>query len=60
MEAMAAELGFNKVSEQKLAVAKSIKEYVGKGGFLFAMCSGTDTFDVALAAEGVDITPTPF
>ena len=60
MEAMAAELGFNKVSEQKLAVAKSIKEYVGKGGFLFAMCSGTDTFDVALAAEGVDINPTPF
>jgi hypothetical protein len=60
MEAMATELGFNKVSDQKLAVAKTIKEYVGKGGFLFAMCSGTDTFDVALAAEGIDIAPTPF
>jgi hypothetical protein len=60
MEAMATELGFKKVSEQKLAVAKTIKEYVGKGGFLFAMCSGTDTFDVALAAEGIDIAPTPF
>lgn len=60
MEAMASELGFNKVSDQKLAVAKTIKEYVGKGGFLFAMCSGTDTFDVALAAEGIDIAPTPF
>ena len=60
METMATELGFNKVSDQKLAVAKTIKKYVSKGGFLFAMCSGTDTFDVALAAEGIDIAPTPF
>ena len=60
MEAMAAELGYNKVSEQKRAVAQTIKEFVGNGGFLFAMCSGTDTFDIALASEGIDITPTPF
>lgn len=60
MEALAKELGFNKVSEEKLAVAKTIKEYVGNGGFLFAMCSGTDTFDIALAAEGVDIVPAQF
>lgn len=60
MEAMASELGFSKVSDQKKEVARIIKEYVGNGGFLFAMCSGTDTFDVALAAQGIDIAPTPF
>ena len=60
MEAMARELGFNKVSNEKKAVARKIKEYVGNGGFLFAMCSGTDTFDIALAAEGVDIAPAQF
>lgn len=60
MEAMASELGFNKVSDQKRAVAQTIKEFVGNGGFLFAMCSGTDTFDIALASEGLDIAPTPF
>ncbi|MEO1023024.1 MAG: asparagine synthetase B [Bacteroidota bacterium] len=60
MEAMAKELGFNKVSEQKKEVARTIKNYVGNGGFLFAMCSGTDTFDIALAAEGIDIAPQPF
>lgn len=60
MEAMASELGFSKVSEQKKQVALEIKEYVGNGGFLFAMCSGTDTFDIALASLGVDIAPEPF
>ncbi|HBQ61468.1 MAG TPA: asparagine synthetase B, partial [Balneolaceae bacterium] len=60
MEAMAAELGYSSVSEQKKDVAHTIKEYVGEGGFLFAMCSGTDTFDIALAAEGVDIAPEQF
>lgn len=55
MEALARDLGFDKVSMLKLAVAKRIKEYVEGGGFLFAMCSATDTFDIALAAEGVDI-----
>lgn len=60
LEAMARRQGFNKVSEMKSAVVRTIKEYIGQGGFLFAMCSGTDTFDIALAAEGVDIVPTPF
>lgn len=60
MEAMAKRLGFSKVSEQKKAVARTIKEYVGNGGFLFAMCSGTDTFDIALAAGSVDIAPQQF
>lgn len=48
-------LGYEKVSEQKLAVAKKIKEYTVGGGFLFAMCSATDSYDIALSAEGVDI-----
>lgn len=60
MEALAKSLGFNKVSDEKKAVARKIRDYVGNGGFLFAMCSGTDTFDIALAAEDVDIVPTPF
>jgi len=55
MEALAQRNGFAKVSQLKLAVAKKIKEYVGGGGFMFAMCSATDTYDIALAAEGLDI-----
>ncbi len=55
MEALAAQLGFAKVSQLKLAVVKEIREYVGGGGFMFAMCSATDTYDIALAAEGLDI-----
>lgn len=54
-EALAAKLGFNKVSEEKRAVANKIRNYVIGGGFMFAMCSATDSFDIALAAEGVDI-----
>ncbi|HCA83009.1 MAG TPA: asparagine synthetase B [Flavobacteriales bacterium] len=54
-EAMAKFLGFAKVSELKLGVALRIKEYVAGGGFLFTMCSGTDSYDIALSAEGVDI-----
>ncbi|HNF70867.1 MAG TPA: hypothetical protein PLP34_00540 [Chitinophagaceae bacterium] len=54
-EAMAKKHGFNKVSQLKLAVAKKIKEFVIGGGYLFAMCSATDSYDIALAAEGVDI-----
>jgi len=54
-EATARKLGFSKVSELKKAVARAIKSYVAAGGFLFAMCSATDTFDIALAAEGIDI-----
>ncbi len=54
-ERIARALGFAKVSECKKAVARAIREYAARGGFLFAMCSATDTFDIALAAEGVDI-----
>lgn len=47
--------GYSKVSHMKLAVAKEIKQYLSNGGFLFAMCSATDTYDLALAAENTDI-----
>ncbi|MFN2431117.1 MAG: asparagine synthetase B, partial [Cryomorphaceae bacterium] len=55
MEALAGELGFNKVSHLKLAVAQRIKEYTAGGGFLFTMCSGTDSYDIALSAQHTDI-----
>lgn len=54
-EKLALSLGYSKVSDQKLAVANKIREYVLGGGFMFAMCSATDSFDVALAAHEVDI-----
>jgi hypothetical protein len=54
-EKLAAKLGYNKVSEEKLAVAKKIRDFVIGGGFMFAMCSATDSFDIALSADGVDI-----
>jgi hypothetical protein len=59
-EAMAQRLGFPTVSEEKKAVALKIKNYVGQGGFLFAMCSATDSYDIALAAEEVDIVESVF
>ena len=59
-EKLAKELGFAKVSEEKLAVSKKIRDYVIGGGFMFAMCSATDSFDIALAAEGVDIAEAMF
>lgn len=54
-EEMAAKLGFSKVSQLKLAVANKIKEFTAGGGYLFAMCSAPDSYDVALAAQNVDI-----
>lgn len=54
-EELAAKLGYDKVSEAKRDVALKIRDYVVGGGFMFAMCSATDSFDIALAAEGVDI-----
>lgn len=54
-EGLAKKHGFAKVSQLKLAVAKKVKEFVAGGGFMFAMCSATDSFDIALSAEGVDI-----
>ncbi len=59
-EAMAKEMGYAKVSQMKGAVAGKIRDYVAGGGYLFTMCSGTDSYDIALAAEGVDICDTPF
>ena len=59
-EKQAKELGFSKVSEEKLAVAKKIRDYVIGGGFMFAMCSATDSFDISLSAEGVDIAEAMF
>ncbi|PKH68186.1 asparagine synthetase B [Flavobacterium sp. ALD4] len=54
-EKLVSKLGFTKVSEEKGAVAKKIRDFVVGGGFMFAMCSATDSFDIALAADGVDI-----
>jgi hypothetical protein len=54
-EKLAKKLGYDKVSQEKGAVALKIRNYVIGGGFMFAMCSATDSFDIALAADGVDI-----
>lgn len=59
-EAMAAELGFTKVSLMKRQVALNIQNFVVGGGFLFTMCSGTDSFDIALAAQQTDIVESVF
>jgi hypothetical protein len=59
-EKLAGEQGFPSVSEHKKASARAIKEYVRRGGFLFSMCSGTDSYDVALSAEGVDVVDVAF
>lgn len=59
-EAIAHRHGYTKVSQMKLAVAKAIKDYCLGGGFLFAMCSGAETFDIALAADGIDIVEAIF
>lgn len=60
LEAEAHKLGYQKVSEEKRAVALKIKEFVGNGGYMFAMCSATDSYDVALASEGTDIVESVF
>lgn len=59
-EQMAQKLGYSKVSQMKLDVAKTICDYTRRGGFLFSMCSAPETIDIALAAEGVDIVPREF
>ena len=59
-EKEARRLGFKKVSDEKKAVARSIKDYIAGGGFMFAMCSATDSYDIALAAENVDICDVMF
>ena len=60
LEADAKSLGFSKVSQMKLAVATNIQNFVMGGGFLFTMCSGTDSFDIALAARNTDICESIF
>lgn len=59
-EALATKLGYSKVSEAKRDVTKKIRDFVIGGGFMFAMCSATDSFDIALSADGVDICETMF
>ncbi|PIF31081.1 hypothetical protein CLU81_1555 [Flavobacterium sp. 9] len=59
-EALATKLGYAKVSQEKGAVAKKIRDFVIGGGFMFAMCSATDSFDIVLAADGVDICEAMF
>lgn len=59
-EKEARRLGFKKVSEEKKGVARTIREYVGGGGFMFAMCSATDSYDIALSAENTDICDVMF
>jgi len=59
-EGIAARHGFGTVRALKLAVAKRIREFTSGGGFLFAMCSATDTYDIALAAENTDICQVMF
>ena len=59
-EITARKLGFAKVSDEKKAVARTIYDYVQRGGFLFAMCSATDTFDIALASGQTDIAAAVF
>lgn len=59
-ESIAKRNGYKKVSKLKLSVAKKIKEFVAGGGYLFAMCSATDSYDIALAAQNTDICDVPF
>lgn len=59
-EAIAKKHGFKKVSQLKLAVSQKIREFVAGGGFMFAMCSATDSYDISLAAANVDICDVPF
>ena len=60
MEALAAKHGYKKVSQMQLAVVNKIRDFVGSGGNMFAMCSATETFDIALAAAGTDICDSAF
>jgi hypothetical protein len=60
LEQSAHALGFTKVSQMKLAVAQKIRDFTSGGGFLFAMCSAPDSYDIALSAEGLDICESMF
>ncbi|SFF54910.1 asparagine synthetase B [Thermoflexibacter ruber] len=60
LQEIAQKHGFKKVSHLKFAVVRKIRDYCAGGGFLFAMCSATDTYDIALAADGLDICDVPY
>ena len=57
---LAQRMGFLKVSEMKLVVGREIQRYIVSGGFLFAMCAATDTYDISMAAAGIDICESMF
>ncbi len=59
-EKEAKKLGYKKVSEMEKAVVRTIKNFIGQGGFLFAMCSATDSYDIALSADKIDIVDKMF
>jgi len=59
-EGIAHKFGFNKVSQLKLAVSKRIRDFVAGGGYMFAMCSAPDSYDIALSADGIDICDVMF
>jgi len=59
-EMIAKKFGYTKISQLKLNVAKKVRDFVLGGGYMFAMCNATDTFDIALAAEGIDIVQSPY
>lgn len=59
-EQLAAREGYKKVWQMQQAVVRRIRDFVAAGGNLFAMCSATDTYDIALAANGIDICDTPY
>ncbi|WP_337040476.1 asparagine synthetase B [Emticicia sp. 17c] len=59
-EAIARKYNFQKIPDLKLAVSKKIRDFVFGGGYMFAMCNATDTFDIALAADGIDIVESPY
>jgi hypothetical protein len=60
LETEAKKLGFGKVSEMQKAIVRKIRDFVGAGGFMFAMCSAPDSYDIALAAENDDIVDAVF
>ncbi len=59
-KAMATKMGYAKVTQLKAAVAMQIKDFIARGGFMFGMCSATDTYDIALAAAGIDMVDAPY
>jgi hypothetical protein len=60
LEQFAAKHNFKKISQMQLAIVKKIQAFISNGGNMFAMCSATDTYDIALAADGVDICTQEF